>query len=156
MHNDSKKYHVGKFSITDKNSALTVTGKVERSQTFVSELFFVEIFPFDKNKQYISIAFNAIELRSFANQLEELQLGVIPFVQKHSGGNSSLKSLAISPAMQTDSYGVEFKDAEKKLFFLLPINTLIGLSKQIIHLIDTTMNATYKTQQHFQNKKGKA
>ncbi|WP_457750310.1 hypothetical protein [Sulfurimonas sp.] len=154
MHSDSKKYHVGKFSMTDKNSAFTVTGKVERSRTYVSELFFIEIFPFDKEKQSISIAFNVVELRSFANQLEEFQHGVLPFVEKHSGGNSNSKSLSIHPATQADGYSVEFRERDQKLFFFLPINILYGLSRQLIHLADATMDAVYKTQQHVIKKGG--
>jgi hypothetical protein len=156
MKDESKKYHVGKFSLTDQNSALVITGKVEKSQGFISELFFVEIFPFDKTKQLssISIAFGIVELRSFANQLEELQHGIIPSIMKHSGGKSIKKDLTISPSAQTNNILITFTQGDSKILFSLPHHMLFGFSKQIVHLADATMDAVYKTQQFINKKNG--
>lgn len=153
MKKNSVKYHVGKFTLTDKNSAFSVTAKVERSNAYVEALFFVEVFPFNPGAGSISIAFDAVELRSFANQLEELQHGVIPLIKKHSGGSNGGKALTLSPSSEHHVCLVEFVEREKKILFQLPYNILYGLSKQLEHLADTTMDAVYKTQQHVEKKK---
>lgn len=155
MKKNSIKYHVGKFTLTDKNSALSITAKVERSSDYVDALFFVEVFPFNPGSGSISIAFNAVELRSFANQLEELQHGVIPLIKKHSGGSNGGKALTLSPSSEHHVCLAEFVEREKKILFQFSYNMLYGLSKQLEHLTDVTMDAVYKTQQHVEKKKQK-
>ena len=155
MKKNSIKYHVGKFTLTDKNSALSITAKVERSSDYIDALFFVELFPFNTQQKSVTVAFGAVELRSFANQLEELQHGIIPLIKKHSGGQVGKKTITISPSSKTPEYLVEFVDGSIKHLFQLPLHILYGLSKQLEHLINTTMDAVYKTQQHVnkQNRK---
>jgi hypothetical protein len=155
MKKNSIKYHVGKFSLTDKNSAFVVSAKVEQGEKFIDGLFFIELFSFDEKVQSISIAFNAVELRVFANQLEELRHGVISMIKKHSGGSKSDKRLTLCPSTQSESILVEFTQSNNRLLFQIQPHMLYGLSKQLEHLIDTTMDAVYKTQQFMIRKKVK-
>ncbi len=148
----SKKYHVGKFSVTDKNSAFAVTGKVESNKEFTDGLFFLEIFPFSKNDKSISVAFNCVELRGFVEQLQELYYGTIPHFSKFSGGNSNIKSISVKIIDRDCSF--DFKHNSISLFFRAPKHHLIAMAKQMEHLINQTMDAVYKTQQ-FRDRKQK-
>lgn len=94
MRNDqnSKKFHVGSFSITDSKGALVVSLKVEVNREFTDGVFWIGVYPFDKNAQSISIAFNGVEIRSFANQIKDLYYGALQNFTKHSGGKSATKN----------------------------------------------------------------
>jgi len=156
MNKNSIKYLVGKFTLTDKSSALSVTAKVEKSSNYVDALFFVEVFPFNHSAGSISIAFDAVELRSFANQMEELGHGVLPIIKKHSGGSGGGKLLTLSLSAEHPICLIEFLERNEKILFQLPRHMLYGLSKQLEHIVNTTMDAVYKTQQHVEKKKPKA
>ena len=149
--NNSVKFHVGKFSITDANGALTISAKVEKTKEYVDGVFWVEIHPFDKEVKSISMLFDAVSLRAFTNQLKELQYRSVESVKKFSGGNKMVKSLSVKIIEDYSSF--EFKQDNVLLFFRLPVTSLTGLAIQIEHLIDTTMDATYKTQQFIEKKK---
>ena len=142
---ESKKFHVGTFSITDSNGALLISSKVEMNKTFTDGVFWVNVQPFDKETEGISIAFNAVELRAFANQLKELQYQSIPSIKKHSGGKKMVKSLFVSIIEEYSSF--EFKQDRVIVYFRLQKMSLSGLADQIEHLVNTTMDAVYKTQQ---------
>lgn len=148
---NSKKFHVGKFSITDQNGALLITGKVEKGKEFVDSIFWIEIYPFDKEIKPISISFDIVSLRAFASQLKELQYGSVTQVKKISGGRKMIKSITVSVIEKYSSF--EFKMDKIILCFRFPVENLVGLAAQIEHLADTTMEATYKTQQFVEKKK---
>lgn len=149
--NDSVKFHVGKFSVTDQNGAMVVYSKVEKTKEYIDGVFWVEFHPFDKEVKSISILFDAIGLRTFANQLKELQYRSIDNVKKFSGGKKMIKSLIVTIIEDYSSF--EFKMDKVLLFFRLPAISLTALAIQIEHLINTTMEATYKTQQFSARKK---
>lgn len=152
---ESKKFHVGAFSVTDSNGALVVSSKVEMSKTFTDGVFWVNVEPFDKETRGISVAFSAVELRAFANQLKELQYQSLTNIKKHSGGKKMLKSLSVSILDEYSSF--EFKQDRVIIYFRYHKLLLSGLADQIEHLINTTMDAVYKTQQFvLKNKKTNA
>ena len=150
---ESTKFHVGKFSVTDQNGALVIYSKVEKAKEYIDGVFWVEIHPFDREVKSISILFDAVSLRSFANQLKELQYGSVDSVKKFSGGRNMIKSLSVTVIEEYSSF--EFKQDKVLLFFRLPVVNLTGLALQIEHLINATMDATYKTQQFIERKNGK-
>jgi len=151
MNDVTKKFHVGKFSMTDSNGALVVNAKVEKSADFVDAAFWMECRPFAKDEKYISVAFDAVALRSFANQLKELQYQVIQGVEKYSGGHKMKKSIKVSIIEKYSSF--EFNEQNTMLYFRMDTTSLSGFADQLKHLIDTTMDATYKTQQFIEKKK---
>ena len=151
INNDSIKFHVGKFSVTDKSGALIVTAKVETSKEYTDGIFWLECRPFSKEEKYISVAFDAVSLRAFAYGLKELQYQSINEVEKHSGGNKMIKSLTVKTIERYSSF--QFKEQDTMLYFRLPTNHLYGLATQIEHLVDITMDSSYKTQQYKERKK---
>ncbi|WP_152184395.1 hypothetical protein [Sulfurimonas indica] len=153
MNNSTKKFHVGRFSATDSNGALVVNAKVEKGADFVDAVFWMECHPFSKDEKYISVAFDAVSLRSFASQLKELQYQSIQSVKKYSGGQKMTKSIEVSIIEKYSSF--QFKENDLILLFRIPTTSLIGLADQIIHLANTTMDATYKTQQFIEKQKNK-
>ena len=148
---NSTKFHVGKFSITDQNGALVIYSKVEKTKEYIDGVFWMEIHPFDKEVKSISILFDAVSLRAFANQLKELQYRSVESVKKFSGGRKMVKSLSVTIIEDYSSF--EFKQDKTMLFLRLPVENLTGLALQTEHLINTTMDATYKTQQFVGRKK---
>lgn len=149
---ESKKFHVGTFSVTDGNGALVISSKVEMSKTFTDGVFWINIEPFDKETKGISVAFNAVELRAFSAQLKELQYQSLTNIKKHSGGKKMTKSLSVSIIEEYSSF--EFKQDRVIVYFRYHKLLLSGLADQIEHLVNTTMDAVYKTQQFvLKNKK---
>jgi len=149
--NNSTKFHVGKFSVTDQNGALVISAKVEMTNEYVEGVFWMDIHPFDKESNHISVLFDVVSLRAFANQLKELQYKSVESVKKFSGGKKMVKSLTVSVIEEYSSF--EFKQDKTMLYFRLPVTNLTGLAMQIEHLVDATMDATYKTQQFVEKKK---
>lgn len=150
---NSIKFHVGSFSVTDSKGALVISSKVEVNREFTDGIFWIGVYPFDKNMMPVSVAFNGVEIRSFASQIKDLYYGALQNVVKHSGGKSATKTLSVS--IIDDYSSIDFKEKNSSIHFRILKTSLVGLAAQIEHLADTTMEASYKTQQHLMRKKRK-
>lgn len=53
-----------------------------------------------------------------------------------------------------DYSSIDFKEKGSSVTFRILKTSLVGLATQIEHLADTTMEASYKTQQHLMRKRG--
>jgi len=148
---ESIKFPVGKFSITDENYALVFSAKIEIGKGFIEPFILLSAYPFDKEKASISMSFSAIELRTFANNLTVIYYDASQSYTKHTGGHTHNSNVKVSMIERYAS--LEFSSSAKKCAFRIDRSLLEGLSQQIIHLIETTMDACYKTQQFEHRKK---
>lgn len=148
----SKKFHVGKFELTQQNGVLIFTAKVEIDKHFVKPVFWMETYSFGNDKRSMSIALEAIELRTIAYQLKDMYSKEIDSFKKFSGGQSASKSMSVKII---DTYtDFSFKQNENIVnSFRFPTIWLRSLADQINHLVDTATEASYKTQQYRERKK---
>jgi len=148
----NKKFHVGKFTITDKNGILSFVGIVEVTASFTKALFWIYFDQFVGEKKG-SVAFDSIALRSFAIALKEISYGTTSSYKKISGGNGPIKEIIVTPLERYVL--IQYKHLQTDIQFMLDISSLLALTDEIEKLIDITVESTYKTQQYILNKKRK-
>lgn len=144
------KYHVGRFSISDNKCSFSVVGVVEKIEKRVAPVFWI-FFDSLHNEGSISMAFNSIEIRAFAFALKAKFKDSLFVYSTQTGGNTTLKNLNIFTAKNNHYIGATQKNVT--LSVNITSFELLGLAEEIEHLVQLSVEATYKTQQMIERKK---
>ena len=143
-------YHVGKLKLNDNNTSISFTGVVEKKPKFISSLFWLH-FDSLKNKEHISIAVSAIELRAIAYAIRAKYRDRSFVYDSKSGGTEALKTFFIPE----DTLPLKIGANENKVTLVIALDQFeyLGLADELLRLVDSTVDAAYKTQQILEMKK---
>lgn len=147
------KYHVGRFSISDNKASFSAVGVVEKLENRVVSTFWLYLDSLHKEGT-ISMAFNPVEIRAFAYALKAKFKDKDFEHSTQTGGTATVKNLNIF----NSANGVYVGATHKNLNLSVGLSKfeLLGLASELEHLVQTTVDATYKTQQVLDRKKAKS
>lgn len=148
-----KKYHVGRFSISDRKSIFSVSSSVEIKDNDIKGLVWLNLDSMYKySSKAIQMLFDIVEVRSFAYLLKAIyRSNQNEEYQKSTGGTDTTKTVFVSRDIKNATIKMVTNGSTISIVF--PPENLLGLSDEISKLADVLSDAVYKTQQKYRNKK---
>lgn len=147
------KYHVARFSISDRKSIFSVSSSVEIKDNDIKGLIWLNLDPMDKSSNKpIQMLFDIVEVRSFAYLLKAIyKTSQNEEYQKSTGGTNATKTIFVSRDIKNATIKMVTTGAAVSIIF--PPENLLGLCDEITKVADVLSDAVYKTQQKYRNKK---
>jgi hypothetical protein len=151
MQSKSKIFNVGRFSITDKYSALKIVAAVEKKPKSIAAVFWVYLDAHSGGTS-ISIAMNIVEMRSFASALKLFFERGNFIYDKKSGGDTAFKTLSLENKDST-SVTLFMISGQDKLAITINQIELLGLAGEITFLCNKCSDACYTSQLFYEKKR---